>query len=82
MRKDKCNSCHADIAWVQTTNGKRMPIDPEPVVGGNLVVRERIGQVPLAFYTKPDPQTPRYVSHFVTCPQRNKWRKTNKPTTP
>jgi hypothetical protein len=52
-----------------------MPVDIEPVSAGNIVLRERPPLPPLALYVKPDPHFNRYISHFVTCPQANKWRK-------
>lgn len=32
MKLSRCRSCEAPILWVITTNGKRMPVDVEPVV--------------------------------------------------
>jgi len=34
MKFSRCRSCDAPIIWVITTNGKRMPVDAEPVVAG------------------------------------------------
>jgi hypothetical protein len=36
----RCRSCNASIIWTITTNGKRMPIDAEPVEDGNVMVDE------------------------------------------
>lgn len=71
-----CRSCGAAVRWVETAAGKRMPLDPEPVDGGNVELRQvmldrqrhtiavvhPVGQPAL------DEQGPRYVSHFATCP--------------
>ena len=72
---DECRSCHQPIVWVETTKGRRMPVDPEPVYAGNIVLRDREHLPPLELYRKPDEGTKRYISHFVTCPQRDKWRR-------
>ncbi len=32
MKLSRCRSCEEPIIWVITTNGKRMPIDAQPVV--------------------------------------------------
>lgn len=33
-----CASCKAPITWTLTENGKRMPIDAEPVAEGNIEI--------------------------------------------
>jgi hypothetical protein len=57
-----------------------MPVDRDPVPDGNLVLTyPSPGALPLALVVDPaqtmldDP--PRYVSHYVTCPQADQWRK-------
>ena len=70
------------MMWVliQKT-GKLMPVDPEPVQDGNIVLEERApGMDPLGtVYANPNAvpieATQRYVSHFVTCPNADKHRK-------
>lgn len=49
-----------------------MPLDAEPVSGGNVFV----GEDGLAHVLKKGeaPVGRRYVSHFVTCPHAKKWR--------
>lgn len=32
MKLSRCRSCDAPIVWTITQNGKRMPVDAEPVV--------------------------------------------------
>lgn len=32
MKLSRCRSCEAPIIWTITTNGKRMPVDAEPVL--------------------------------------------------
>lgn len=65
-----CRSCGAPVVWVLTEGGNRMPVDPDPVEGGNIVLtRENESDgTPLAAYAKADPGVMRHVSHFATCP--------------
>lgn len=53
-----CNGCNAEIVWVKTAGGKRMPCDPAIVTvvtdQGDVVK----GRVP----------------HWVTCPASSKFR--------
>lgn len=58
-----CRSCKADIGWVLTPKGEKQPVDAGVVRAGIL-----------------DPEGKRivavvagYQSHFVTCPDRDKW---------
>jgi hypothetical protein len=69
-----CNSCKADILWVKTVNGKSMPLDATPVVNGNIYLDE-IGRA--VYLGKGEDATGKtlYVSHFSSCPQAQKWRK-------
>ena len=77
---DRCRSCQAPIVWAVTANEKRMPVDAEPVPDGNLiltsddpprVIMHVLGQASL--FDEPDP--PRYVSHFATCPHADRHRR-------
>lgn len=73
-----CRSCSAEVFWVETEKGKRMPVDAEPSDAGNIVIRHD----GIAHYlTAEDKLHPkysgehRYTSHFATCPQKDQWRK-------
>lgn len=62
-----CNTCGAPVLWVRSyPKGKLMPIDPDPVEGGNVELTEHgvvvHGQPELAA------DGPRYKAHFATCP--------------
>jgi hypothetical protein len=76
-----CSSCGAQIEWVTTTNGKRMPIDADPSPGGNLVMtgQNRRGAPEVAYLRRGDPELPigtsRWVSHFATCPNSKEHRR-------
>lgn len=81
-----CRSCDAPIVLARTAKGKMTPLDPDPVVDGNVfVVRHDADGTPtVAIALSADavprstPETERYVVHFVTCPQADSWRKGRK----
>lgn len=56
-----------------------MPIDPDPVTDGNLVLTYPSPGAVLAIVVDPDQlsidDSPRYVSHFATCPNADQHRK-------
>jgi hypothetical protein len=63
-----CRSCGAPIRWAVTrATGARIPLNPEPVPGGNIVV-EASGFVRVLGRGEEAPPGARFVSHFVTCP--------------
>jgi len=31
VKLSECRSCHAPIVWTTTSNGKRMPVDADPI---------------------------------------------------
>lgn len=69
-----CRSCHAPVVWVRTAAGKRMPLDPDPVAGGNVVVNGDVATV-LPPGTPMPVGVHRYQSHFATCPQASTHRR-------
>ena len=74
MTSPRCRGCHALIRWAKSeTTGKPIPIDPEPVPAGNIVVTAR----GIAHFLKKgeEPTVPTYVSHFSTCPARDRFKK-------
>lgn len=83
---DECRSCHAPIRWAVTQKGRRMPLDPEPTPDGNLVLAPAVEArraptvVALTAHNDPplDPNTPRYTSHFATCPDAPRHRRRNR----
>lgn len=73
-----CESCRAPIRWAQTEKGKLIPIDYEPVRGGNLLlVALDPRDAPLARpATAQDSDTlERFVSHFASCPNADRHRR-------
>lgn len=73
MKITTCGSCPAKIIWTVTAKGKRMPVDAEPVLNGNIDVLP--GDPPTSNYLTPFADMKAYVSHFVTCPSAQKYRK-------
>jgi hypothetical protein len=69
---DPCRSCGAPIIWAITDRGKRLPLDAMPNPAGN--VRLTGGN---AIVLKKDDvyDGPRYMPHFATCKDADKWRK-------
>lgn len=75
-----CKSCLRPVRWVLTDAGKRMPLDPEPFEGGNVWVDHYEGGMPIVRVASSRAAVPAaealvYLSHFVTCPNADKWRK-------
>lgn len=72
-----CRSCGAEIEWARTEKGKSMPLDADPVKGGNIVVESRVatdhGMAPLAKYVTAGEGD--RVSHFATCPEAKEHRR-------
>lgn len=75
-----CRSCGAPVRWVTVASTvgtwpyKAMPVDAEAVEGGNVEVAAN-GLAIVHGQPELDPQGPRYVSHFATCPQAGEWRR-------
>lgn len=72
-----CKTCCDPIRWGITRDGQHIPLDADPIVGGNIqfdghnaVVLDDDAQRSHAAR-----QHPMFVSHFVTCPQADKWRR-------
>jgi hypothetical protein len=71
-----CRSCEAEVRWVVVVaSGKRMPLDPQPVADGNVVLLS--GNETVRVLSKAEAERraaqpggpgPLYKSHFATCP--------------
>ena len=47
----ECRSCGAEITWCVTESGKKMPVDRNPVPGGNIrLIQHDPNHPPLALY--------------------------------
>jgi hypothetical protein len=75
----RCRSCDEEIVWALTEAGNRMPLDPDPVVDGNLYLEPVAypGDDPYRVRAVRDGDIPahRRVSHFATCPDADQHRK-------
>ena len=69
-----CSSCKQRIIWAKTTTGKAIPLNPDPIVGGNLDLVDGVARV-----VQPHPAVKLYVSHFATCAQADAHRKGRRP---
>lgn len=67
-----CRSCGAEVEWVVTEKGKRMPLDAGEVEGGNIVI-DGLGPTRVAKYVANGAGN--RVSHFATCPNAKEHRK-------
>lgn len=83
MRRGKCRGCGASIVWIQTSAGRSMPCDAEPVsyrekagAPGKIVTPNGM-VLSCELDVQPEEATGvGYVSHFATCPQAGKFRRT------
>lgn len=72
----RCRSCQRPIRWTTTTNGRRLPIDPQPAADGNVRLLRSAGAEPLADVLGRDDALVAqnegaellYRAHFSTCP--------------
>ena len=69
----RCTSCGSPILWaISAVTGTRMPIDPEPAVGGNIRLDDshpplaRVVGAAIDLFDPTDDGT-RHLSHFATC---------------
>jgi hypothetical protein len=73
-----CRSCRAPIFFARIlASGKPVPIDPEPVADGNLVLVDPEGQCVnvLTPAEVPSYAGAKFQTHFRTCPDAKGWRR-------
>lgn len=80
-----CRSCPAAIRWARTNTGKASPLDREPTPDGNVALMTTEGgtaddvfAVTLSGYALERARhlgVPLRLSHFATCPNRQRHRK-------
>jgi len=79
MKLAHCRSCHAPIVWTVTANGKRMPVDADPLIAsrGFRLDEEDPAQddIVATFTASPGVGERLYISHFSTCPDAARHRK-------
>jgi hypothetical protein len=74
-----CRSCGAEIEWIVTKSGAKMPLDPEYVEweeadpGTKLVTDQ--GTVYIVDHSKNYSSVRGRISHFATCDRPNDWRR-------
>lgn len=72
----RCRSCPAQIRWVRTNKGGKMPLDDKPVVGGNIIM---IGGLAVTL-TGDELEEARetgerlWMPHWATCPKAKRHR--------
>lgn len=77
MTLARCRDCNADIRWVETVNGRKMPLDAYPALRGNVILDGHglavvMGALDLSNLPA---DVDRYRSHFATCPKASERRK-------
>lgn len=87
-----CAACDATIRWAITHRGRYIPLDPHPADDGNIELlddviptdkgalhRARVhGASPQLELAVEIPAGERFVSHFVTCPDADRFRRRTK----
>jgi hypothetical protein len=75
--RTRCESCNAPIFWMETTNGKLMPVDTK--AERRLVMVLNADTLILAGQDDADHirmrSVPTFISHFATCPDADAWRR-------
>lgn len=71
-QRRRCKSCGAPIIWASTATGAAMPVDPDPIGGGNLQLTRRGDESVTAAVVRPGEGTHR--SHYASCPHADQWR--------
>lgn len=77
-------NCGRPIRWAVTEAGKPIPIDPDPVDDGPLVMTslevgaETVKVRGLKRGETPPPEAPRYMPHHATCVDRDSFARRRK----
>lgn len=71
----KICTCGAPMRWEKTVRGKPIPLDPEPVPDAHLFIREDGLVADDRAHPAPEGAL-RYTTHFATCPDAKKHRRT------
>ncbi len=74
-----CRSCGQKIDWIKTERGKNMPVDPDylhwnDAEDGDVII-DASGHVLTVNSKLSRPNVKGRMSHFATCPQADRWRK-------
>ncbi len=68
-----CRGCGAEIRWVTTALGKRIPLDPEPAK--RVVLRDRSSGYPEQVADGSALVVDTYMPHHATCPEAHRFRR-------
>ena len=65
-----CRACGGRIFWAKTLRGGSMPLDEDPVLGGDIELAGSMHEYDgVARVVARHPDVARYTSHWDTCPQ-------------
>ena len=85
-RTIRCKLCGLDIMFLHTRDGKRLPVDPYPHEGGNVVARPHAGGLYVDAHVLRDAAVPDgyrlFMPHFATCQARARRRAVPEPASP
>lgn len=78
-----CKGCGAPLEWIRTTEGRNMPVDPEPVFVIEGEGRDRFvtdaGEVISGRRALPEEESRNlpvaFVPHWKTCPAADRFRR-------
>jgi len=68
--KKYCKACNKEIYFLQTKNGKNIPVNAETL--SEEEVKQIANGEKVIFDSK------RHISHFADCPEANKFRRNKK----
>ena len=79
LRTRPCRLCGRPVVWALTDNGRRMPVDAQPVAPDVLAFlvlwfyseEEPHPQQRVSYTRNPRYTGPRWISHWATCPDRS-----------
>lgn len=71
-----CNYCSEQILWLQTANGRFMPVDAQPSPNGNVLRTGGHGGVlnKTKAIAARQSGAKLHLHHAVTCPHAAKWQ--------
>jgi hypothetical protein len=72
---DRCRSCNAPIRWAQTEVGRAIPLDAEPVQGGNIELTTTTNRHGAVVQVARIVEGGEWQSHFATCPNAAQHRR-------
>lgn len=75
MNTSPCRGCGRPVIWAITENGKRMPVDPDPVPGGNVELVQVSDRTHAIVRTTPSKFAGLRMPHHATCPNVADFRK-------